>query len=179
MLKKIYARYGGDNWEIKYNSFKEQLEMIEKCLKNRKKLTSLYNSTEVQEAIDSSVDALIEIREAQRQIEKISIFVKREKRITETDIFLDKEEKKMNFDEVAGNIILKFKNSSSKKTITSEDRKNLFRVFYKNFYKESNQKVMFLDEWIESLNDERNNLLNLRNEVQNWQNILKKKLYEN
>lgn len=179
MLKAIYSRYAGPEWESKYNSFDNQLKTVESCLRNRRKLTSLYSAREVQEAIDTSIDALIEVREMQRQIEKISIFVKREKKITETDMYLDKEEKRIDFISIADDLMMKYRGTSTKKSMTTDERKNLFRVYHKDFYKEMNRKSLVFEEWLEFLNDERNNLLNIRNELQSWQSILRKKLYEN
>ena len=69
--------------------------------------------------------------------------------------------------------------NSTKKTITSEERKNLFRVFYKKMYSEHARKEYAYDEWLSFVTDERNNILNIRTETTNWQNILKKKLKTN
>ncbi|MGL5755227.1 MULTISPECIES: hypothetical protein [Bacteria] len=179
MLKKLFQRYGGDNWEHKFNSFQEQLIFVDDCLRKRKRLTELYTDREIETAIDQTVDSLIEIRQIQRQLEKLLIFINKEKRLAGTEMFLDKEEKRLNFDEVAGSYIAKYRINSTKKTITSEEKKNLFRVFYKQMYSEHSRKESAYDEWLSFVTDERNNILNLRSETTNWQNILKKKLKTN
>ena len=179
MLKKLFQRYGGESWENKYNSFQEQLNFVDNCLRKRRRLSELYTDREIEGAIDQTVDSLIEIRQIQRQLEKLLILINKEKRLASTEMFLDKEEKRLNFDSVAGDYISKYRVNSTKKTITSEERKNLFRVFYKKMYSEHARKEYAYDEWLSFVTDERNNILNIRTETTNWQNILKKKLKTN
>lgn len=177
MLKLIFERYSSN--ENVYTEYIENYNKIINSLRKRKRLTELYIDRDIKDEIDNSMDSLILIRELQRQLEKLHIIVDKDKKIQTNDNYLNKEGKKLDFESDAAHYINNYKNKINKKSITSDERKSLFRCYYKDFYITLNTINATYDEWLENIKDERNDLLNLRAEVQNWHNILKKVLYGN
>lgn len=173
MLEGVFYEFSNKNKSV-YNGYKEQNEFVRKLLRGRKRLVNLYTEKEIKEGIDNSMDAMIEVREMQRQIEKIIIMVRKRERQVKMEYYLDKQEKRAEFESVARDIIVAYRTNTGKKTTTVEEKKTLFRIYHKDFYKKETKVLGYFEDALDDLKDERNELLNLRNEIKDWHNILKK-----
>lgn len=173
MLETIFKRYS--KVEGSYLKYEEEVTKLHNVLSGRRRLEELYTNKDIDSELDKTFDGFILLRRLQRLVEKIKMMIVREKRISEEKHYLKKQELKAYFEITEAAFLESYLGKRGKKTMTAEEKKVVFRTTYKDFYKEGYSESGMLEDMLTTINDERNELLNIRAEIQAWQSIVRRK----
>lgn len=169
MLEKIFKEiYKRDDEFKSYNLNNKSMYEI---LKNRANIDTPSRS-EIIGAINKVLDARITAKDNQKVIEKMLVILKGALTRTNDEIFLWKQEKKLNFEIDHQEYIEHWKKTVGKKNVTIEDRNMLFRNCYKEEYKKNFNKVSKLQDYINTLIDEKEDILDTKRLLSDYLNIL-------
>ena len=169
MLEKIFKEiYKRDDEFKSYNLNNKSMYDI---LKNRANIDTPSRS-EIIGAINKVLDARITAKDNQKVIEKMLVILKGALTRTNDEIFLWKQEKKLNFEIDHQEYIEHWKKTVGKKNVTIEDRNMLFRNCYKEKYKKNFNKVSKLQDYINTLIDEKEDILDTKRLLSDYLNIL-------
>lgn len=169
MLEKIFKEiYKRDDEFKSYNLNNKSMYEI---LKNRANIDTPSRS-EIIGAINKVLDARITAKDNQKVIEKMLVILKGALTRTNDEIFLWKQEKKLNFEIDHQEYIEHWKKTVGKKNVTIEDRNMLFRNCYKEEYKKNFSKVSKLQDYINTLIDEKEDILDTKRLLSDYLNIL-------
>lgn len=169
MLEKIFKEiYKRDDEFKSYNLNNKSMYEI---LKNRANIDTPSRS-EIIGAINKVLDARITAKDNQKVIEKMLVILKGALTRTNDEIFLWKQEKKLNFEIDHQEYIEHWKKTVGKKNVTIEDRNMLFRNCYKEEYKKNFNKVSKLQDYINTLVDEKEDILDTKRLLSDYLNIL-------
>lgn len=169
MLEKIFKEiYKRDDEFKSYNINNKNMYDI---LKNRANIDTPSRS-EIIGAINKVLDARITAKDNQKVIEKMLVILKGALTRTNDEIFLWKQEKKLNFEIDHQEYIEHWKKTVGKKNVTIEDRNMLFRNCYKEEYKKNFNKVSKLQDYINTLIDEKEDILDTKRLLSDYLNIL-------
>ena len=169
MLEKIFKEiYKRDDEFKSYNINNKNMYEI---LKNRANIDTPSRS-EIIGAINKVLDARITAKDNQKVIEKMLVILKGALTRTNDEIFLWKQEKKLNFEIDHQEYIEHWKKTVGKKNVTIEDRNMLFRNCYKEEYKKNFSKVSKLQDYINTLVDEKEDILDTKRLLSDYLNIL-------
>lgn len=169
MLEKIFKEiYKRDD---EFKSYNLNNKSMYKILKNRANIDTPSRS-EIIEAINKVLDARITAKDNQKVIEKMLVILKGALTRTNDEIFLWKQEKKLNFEIDHQEYIEHWKKTVGKKNVTIEDRNMLFRNCYKEEYKKNFNKVSKLQDYINTLIDEKEDILDTKRLLSDYLNIL-------
>lgn len=169
MLEKIFKEiYKRDDEFKSYNINNKNMYDI---LKNRANIDTPSRS-EIIGAINKVLDARITAKDNQKVIEKMLVILKGALTRTNDEIFLWKQEKKLNFEIDHQEYIEHWKKTVGKKNVTIEDRNMLFRNCYKEEYKKNFSKVSKLQDYINTLIDEKEDILDTKRLLSDYLNIL-------
>lgn len=169
MLEKIFKEiYKRDDEFKSYNINNKNMYDI---LKNRANIDTPSRS-EIIGAINKVLDARITAKDNQKVIEKMLVILKGALTRTNDEIFLWKQEKKLNFEIDHQEYIEHWKKTVRKKNVTIEDRNMLFRNCYKEEYKKNFNKVSKLQDYINTLIDEKEDILDTKKLLSDYLNIL-------
>lgn len=169
MLEKIFKEiYKRDD---EFNSYNINNKNMYEILKNRANIDTPSRS-EIIGAINKVLDARITAKDNQKVIEKMLVILKGALTRTNDEIFLWKQEKKLNFEIDHQEYIEHWKKTVGKKNVTIEDRNMLFRNCYKEEYKKNFNKVSKLQDYINTLIDEKEDILDTKRLLSDYLNIL-------
>lgn len=169
MLEKIFKEiYKRDDEFKSYNINNKNMYDI---LKNRANIDT-PSRTEIIGAINKVLDARMTAKDNQKVIEKMLVILKGALTRTNDEIFLWKQEKKLNFEIDHKDYIDHWKNTIGKKNVTIEDKNMLFRNCYKEEYKKNFNKLAKLQDYINTLNDEKEDILDTKKLLTDYLNIL-------
>lgn len=169
MLEKIFKEiYKRDDEFKSYNLNNKSMYEI---LKNRANIDTPSRS-EIIGAINKVLDARITAKDNQKVIEKMLVILKGALTRTNDEIFLWKQEKKLNFEIDHQEYIEHWKKTVGKKNVTIEDKNMLFRNCYKEEYKKNFNKVSKLQDYINTLVDEKEDILDTKRLLSDYLNIL-------
>lgn len=171
MLEKIFNYTYKDQAEEIFKSYNLNNKKIIDTLKNRANLTSPAPG-EIIGSINKVLDMKLTAKDQQRLIEKILVFVRGRKSIEEHEFFMWKQEHKMSFEIDHSEYIREWKEGVGKKTITIEEKNILFRNFYKVDYSKKQKRLYKLDEFIETLENERNDIIDSKRLLSEYLGIL-------
>lgn len=165
IFKYIYKR------EDEYKSYNFNNEKMYDCLKNRANIDT-PSRTEIIASINKVLDMRLTAKDNQKVIEKMLVFLKGKLVRTNDAIFLWKQEHKMNFEIDHKDYIESWKQSIGKKSITIEDKNMLFRNFYKEQYKRNANILNTLQDYINTLIDEKEDIQDTKRLLNDYLNIL-------
>ena len=165
IFKEIYKR------EDEFKSYNLNNKSMYEILKNRANIDTPSRS-EIIGAINKVLDARITAKDNQKVIEKMLVILKGALTRTNDEIFLWKQEKKLNFEIDHQEYIEHWKKTVGKKNVTIEDRNMLFRNCYKEEYKKNFNKVSKLQDYINTLIDEKEDILDTKRLLSDYLNIL-------
>lgn len=169
MLEKIFKEiYKRDDEFKSYNINNKNMYEI---LKNRANIDTPSRS-EIIGAVNKVLDARMIAKDNQKVIEKMLVILKGALTRTNDEIFLWKQEKKLNFEIDHQEYIEHWKKTVGKKNVTIEDRNMLFRNCYKEEYKKNFSKVSKLQDYINTLVDEKEDILDTKRLLSDYLNIL-------
>lgn len=174
MLKKIFKQiYKSD---LKFEEYEEVNKGVFKVLKNRANITTPSQS-EIAEAINKVLDARLIMKDQQKLIEKMLVKVRACKERKEHEIFMWKQEYKLRFEIDEVDYINEYKESIGKKTLTIEEKKILFRNRYSKEYNDNSELIITFDEYIETLENEKSDILDTKKLLSDYLDILKRVSY--
>ena len=165
IFKEIYKR------DDEFKSYNLNNKSMYEILKNRANIDTPSRS-EIIGAINKVLDARITAKDNQKVIEKMLVILKGALTRTNDEIFLWKQEKKLNFEIDHQEYIEHWKKTVGKKNVTIEDRNMLFRNCYKEEYKKNFSKVSKLQDYINTLIDEKEDILDTKRLLSDYLNIL-------
>lgn len=169
IFKKIYKR------DDEFKSYNINNKNMYNVLKNRANIDTPSRS-EIIGAINKVLDAKMTAKDNQKIIEKMLVILKGILTRTNDEIFLWKQEKKLNFEIEHKDYIEHWKKTIGKKSITIEDRNMLFRNCYKEEYKRNLSKIAKLQDYINTLIDEKEDILDTKRLLTDYLNILNRTL---
>ena len=171
MLRKIFKCFYKD--DIQYNKYEETNDSVIQVLKKRANITT-PSQAEISEHINRVLDARLIMKDQQKLIEKLLVKTKAQKQRKEHQIFMWKQEQKLRFEIDEKEYIEEYKESIGKKSLTIEEKKILFRNRYAKEYDKNSEIIITLDEYIETLEDERNDILDTKKQLSDYLDILKR-----
>ena len=174
MLEKIFKYLYKD--QQKYTDYINTDEKVIGVLKNRANLTS-PSQVEIIDAINKVLDSKLVMKDQQKLIEKSLVTIRGHKEKMEYEIFMWKQEMKLRFEIDQKDYINEYKEELGKKSLTIEDKKMLFRNYYKKEYNMHNKQLTIINEYIETLENERNNILDTKRLLTEYLEILKRVNY--
>ena len=174
MLKKIFKKmYKTDD---KFEEFESTNRKVFSVLKNRANLTT-PSQAEITDAINKVLDARLIMKDQQKLIEKMLVKIRACKERKEHEIFMWKQEYKLRFEIDEKEYIEEYRESIGKKTLTIEEKKILFRNRYSKKYNENSEILITLDEYIETLENEKSDILDTKKLLSDYLDILKRVSY--
>lgn len=174
MLKKIFKQvYKNDS---KFDEYEKTNRGIFSVLKNRANITTPSQS-EIAEAINKVLDARLIMKDQQKLIEKLLVKVRACKERKEHEIFMWKQEYKLRFEIDETDYINEYKESIGKKTLTIEEKKILFRNRYSKEYNDNSELIIAFNEYIETLENEKSDILDTKKLLSDYLDILKRVSY--
>lgn len=174
MLKKIFKQvYKNDS---KFDEYEKTNRGVFSVLKNRANITTPSQS-EIAEAINKVLDARLIMKDQQKLIEKLLVKVRACKERKEHEIFMWKQEYKLRFEIDETDYINEYKESIGKKTLTIEEKKILFRNRYSKEYNDNSELIIAFNEYIETLENEKSDILDTKKLLSDYLDILKRVSY--
>lgn len=171
MLKKIFKTiYKSDTI---FDNYEEVNNKVISVLKTRANITS-PSQKEITENMNKVLDARLMMKDQEKLIRKLLVKMKAQKQKKEHEIFMWKQEAKLQFEIVEKEYIEEYRNEIGKKSLTIEEKKILFRNRYAKEYNKNSEVLILLDEYIETLEDEKDDILDTKKQLSDYLDILKR-----
>lgn len=171
MLKHIFKTiYKTD---IVFDNYEKVNNKVISVLKTRANITS-PSQKEITENMDKVLDSRLMMKDQEKLIRKLIVKMKAQKQKKEHEIFMWKQEAKMQFEIVEKEYIEEYRNEIGKKSLTIEEKKILFRNRYSKEYNKNSEMIILLDEYIQTLEDERDDILDTKKQLSDYLDILKR-----